>query len=50
MLARGAALRLAAPGSRRGLLLIRGLETAAALLVLAVGLSLFFGVTAVGGA
>jgi hypothetical protein len=36
------ALRLAPAGSPRGALVLRGLETAAGLVVLAAGLSLFF--------
>ena len=50
VLAKGLALRVSAPGSRRGTLLIRGLETVAAAIVLAAGLSLFLGYTAMGGA
>ena len=50
VLAKGLALRLARPESRRGLLLIRGLETLAALVVLAAGLSLFLGFANLGGA
>ena len=44
VLAKSIALRLSGPGSGRGLILARGLEVLAALLVLAVGLSLLFGV------
>jgi nickel/cobalt exporter len=44
VLAKGIALRLAGPQAGRGMLVARGLEVAAAVLVLAVGLSLLLGV------
>ena len=44
VLARGVALRLVGSDAGRGALAVRTLELAAALLVLAVGLSLLFGV------
>ena len=50
VLARGVALRFAGPSSRRGILLVRGLETAVALVVLALGVSLFLGYSAAGNA
>ncbi|WP_131195672.1 nickel/cobalt transporter [Lichenihabitans psoromatis] len=50
VLAKDVAVRFAAPETRRGTLVIRGLETAAAALVLVAGLSLFLGYTAMGGA
>lgn len=50
VLAKTLTVRLSSPGSRRGLLVVHGLETLAALLVLGVGLSLFMGATSLGGA
>lgn len=50
VLAKGVALRISAPETRRGTLIIRGLETAAAAIVLAAGLSLFVGFASLGGA
>ncbi len=44
VLAKTLAVKLTGAGSRRGLLVARGFEVAAAVLVLAVGLSLLFGV------
>ncbi len=44
VLAKGIALKLAGPQAGRGVLVARGLEVAAAVLVLAVGLSLLLGV------
>ena len=44
VLAKGVALRLSGADAGRGALVARGLEALAALLVLAVGLSLLFGV------
>ena len=44
VLAKGIALRLVGPRAGRGMLVARGLEVAAAVLVLAVGLSLLLGV------
>jgi len=44
VLAKGIALKLAGPEAGRGVLVARGLEVAAAVLVLAVGLSLLLGV------
>lgn len=50
VLAKGLTMRMTRPGSRRGTLVVRGLETAAAAVVLAAGLSLFFGFVSLGGA
>ncbi len=50
VLAKNLTVRLSSPGSRRGVLVVRGLETLAALLVLGAGLSLFMGATSLGGA
>jgi ABC-type nickel/cobalt efflux system permease component RcnA len=50
VLARGLAMRLAPADSRRGTLVLRGLETLAACLVLLAGLSLFLGFASIGGA
>ncbi len=50
VLAKGIAVKFAAPETRRGTLVIRGLETLAALVILAAGVSLFLGYTAMGGA
>lgn len=50
VLAKGAAVRFAAPETRRGTLVVRGLELLAATVILAAGLSLFLGYTALGGA
>jgi nickel/cobalt exporter len=50
VLAKGLALKMAAPGSQRGILIIRGFEVAAAAVVLLAGLSLFLGYSNLGGA
>jgi ABC-type nickel/cobalt efflux system permease component RcnA len=50
VLAKGLALRMAAPTSRRGTLIIRGFEVAAAAVVLLAGLSLFLGYSGMGDA
>lgn len=50
VLARGTALKLSAPGTWGGAVLIRGLELAAALLILVAGVSLFLGTASLGGA
>ena len=49
VLARDGALRLARPGSRRGLVVLRMLEVLAGAVVLVVGLSLFVGSAQLGG-